>query len=58
MIAFQKLQNQNNSILIELKKKVQIDTVHNRLQDGNIKSFVQNYTHEYFSFFFGSDWKQ
>lgn len=32
--------------------------MHNRLQDGNIKFFVQKYTDEYFSFFFGLDWKQ
>lgn len=52
-------QNQNNSFLLELlKKKTELDTMHNRLQDGNNKLFVQNYTDEYFPFFFGLDWKQ
>lgn len=32
--------------------------MHNRLQDGNNKLFVQNYTDEYLPFFFGLDWKQ
>lgn len=32
--------------------------MYNRLQDGNIKFFVQNYIDEYFFFFFGLDWKQ
>lgn len=41
-----------------LKKKTELDTMHNRLQDGNNKLFVQNYTDEYLPFFFGLDWKQ
>lgn len=32
--------------------------MHNRLQDGNNKLLVQNYTDKYFPFFFGLDWKQ